>query len=176
MIRKVVEVPAVSLRQASKKVANLDKKIKDLIKDMKDTLEAQSDPEGVGLAAPQIGKNVRLFIINHNGKRLTIINPKVIFVSKAPSGVYKKGDNNGIMEGCLSLPHYYGPLRRSNKVKISFKDEVWNTKTQEFSGFLAQIVLHEIDHLNGKIFVDRLLEQKAPLYKVVGDEWEEVEI
>jgi peptide deformylase len=80
------------------------------------------------------------------------------------------------MEGCLSLPDYYGPLQRSNKIKIKYLDLTGKQKEEEFTGLAAQIVQHEIDHLNGIMFVSKLLEQKAPLYKLEKNEWVEVEL
>ncbi len=81
-----------------------------------------------------------------------------------------------ILEGCLSLPYYYGPLVRSPKITVRYLNEKGEKTTETFDGFNAQIILHEIDHLNGILFIDRLLEEKKPLYKVDGDEWEEVEL
>jgi len=80
------------------------------------------------------------------------------------------------MEGCLSLPHYYGPLKRSDHITLKYLSPEGKEVTEDFVGFTAQIVQHEIDHLNGILFVDRLLEVKKPLYKLEGDSWEEVEL
>ena len=81
------------------------------------------------------------------------------------------------MEGCLSLPNYYGTLKRSAVVKLKYTDENGSEKVEEFKDFYAQIVLHEIDHLNGKLFIDRLLQEKKPLFKLdKNGEWEEVEL
>jgi methionyl-tRNA formyltransferase len=80
------------------------------------------------------------------------------------------------MEGCLSLPNFYGPLTRSPKIKVEYQNER-GEKIKEFrSGFEAQIIQHEVDHLNGVLFIDRLLEQKKPLFELVNGEWEEVEL
>lgn len=174
MIRKIVGVKSESLRRPSKRVSKVDKKILDLISDMKETLKVQKDPEGVGLAAPQVGKNLRIFIMDHEGVRRVVINPEIISQSKS-SGVKKKKEKD-LLEGCLSLPHYYGPLERATKIKIKYINESGNEVTEEFYGFTAQIVQHEIDHLNGIIFIDRIIEQKRPLYEIHGDDWREVEL
>lgn len=80
------------------------------------------------------------------------------------------------MEGCLSIPHYYGPLTRKESITIEYLDEKGKKQKEKFEGFDAQIVQHEIDHLNGKLFVDKLLNQKKPLYKFNKEgEWEEVD-
>jgi len=173
MIKKILTSDVSSLRKKSKKIKKLDKKTKDLIKDMKDTLDAKKDPVGVGLAGSQIGKNVRIFIIRRDAGHLeAILNPEIVSKSKK-SSESKKGE---ILEGCLSIPLLYGPLKRSNKVVLKYMDEKGKTRKEEFKDLEAQIVLHEVDHLNGILFVDRILEDKKPLYKQdKHGKWEEVD-
>ena len=173
MVRKVLPVTNPKLRKSSKPVGKIDKKVLSIVKDLKDTLSIQKDPEGVGLAAPQIDKPLRIFVMLDAGELKAVINPEIVNVSQEKAGKLKKGE---IMEGCLSLPHYYGPLKRPKKITIKYLDEEGNQKVEDFVGFTAQIVQHEIDHLSGILFIDRLLENKKPLYKLVGDEWEEVEL
>lgn len=175
MIRKILQSGDPVLRKNAKSVANVDKKVKDLIQDLKDTLAKQKEPEGVGLAAPQIGKSLRVFVADYKGFNRVVINPEIKFISKNKV-VEKTKPKREILEGCLSLPYYYGPLKRAQKVTIDYLDETGKKITEDFDGFNAQIILHEIDHLNGILFIDRLLEEKKPLYKVEGDEWEEVEL
>ncbi len=177
MILKVIGVKDPVLRQKAKKVTKVDKKIRQLIADMRDTLNVQKDPEGVGLAAPQVGKSLRIFIMKYKNMERVIINPHVLEVSKdlKTKGKPKKEKKN-ILEGCLSLPHYYGPIKRDKQIKLEYMDENGKTQTEEFTGFLTQIVEHEIDHLDGILFIDHILEQKAPLYKFDGEEWEDVEL
>lgn len=176
MILKVVDVKNPVLRQKAKEVAKVDKKIKQLIADMKDTLNNQKDPEGVGLAAPQVGKSFRIFIMKYKQDERVVINPKIISKSKNPEAKVKKKKKANILEGCLSLPHYYGPIKRDDNIKIEYLNDEGKKVIEEFSGFLTQIVEHEIDHLDGILFVDHILSQKAPLYKFDGDEWENVEL
>lgn len=182
MVRKVIDVKDPTLRQKSKVVGKIDKKVKELVNDMLDTLQSQKDPEGVGLAAPQVGKNLKIFVMDYNGKKRVVINPEVLEVKEKaktetkPSRGKKKRKSKKILEGCLSLPNYYGPIKRSQSIKISYQDLEGKKIVEEFNGFFAQIVQHEIDHLNGVLFIDRILEQKAPLYKFSGDDWEEVEL
>lgn len=174
MILKLVDIKAPVLRQKAKLVKSIDKKIKVLIEDMKETLSAQNDPEGVGLAAPQVGKSLQIFVIDHNKTKEVVINPKVINISESK---FSKKEANNLLEGCLSLPHYYGPLKRANEITIEYRNEEFKTQTKTYKKFLAQIIQHEIDHLEGTLFIDRILEQNAPLYKFTGsDEWEEVEL
>lgn len=175
MIRKVLQSGDPILRAKSKNVAKVDKKTLEIVKDLKDTLELQKEPEGVGLAAPQIGKNVRIFVAEYKSFKRVVINPEILEVSNKKV-VEKKKSKNEILEGCLSLPYYYGPLTRANHVVLKYLNDKGEEITETFKDFDAQIILHEIDHLDGILFVDRLLEEKKPLYKVEGEDWEEVEL
>lgn len=176
MIRKVVQVGDPALRKVSKKITKIDKKIVNLSHDLIDTLKIQKDPEGVGLAGCQIGVNLRIFVMLYHAKEyLPVINPEILEISGTPQKK-QETDKESLMEGCLSLPNYYSPLQRANKVKIKYQNLEGKEIIQEFTGFDAQIVQHEIDHLNGEMFVDRVLEQKENLYKLNHDEWEEVEL
>lgn len=174
MVRKIAKTKDPRLREVSKPVDKIDKKILNLIGDLKETLITQKDPEGVGLAAPQIGKNLRIFVMKTNGNVKEVINPEIINVSESEERRAKSEDK--IMEGCLSLPHYYGPLKRASRVRLKYKTAKGEEKEEEFRGFDAQLVLHEVDHLDGILFIDRLLEQKKGLYKQEGEEWVEVDI
>lgn len=175
MIRKIVQSGDKILRIKSKAVQKIDKKVREVIKDLKDTLKIQKDPEGVGLAAPQIGKNLQIFVCSYKTFNRVVINPKILKIENTPTETKKKS-NKEILEGCLSLPHYYGPLKRAQKITVEYMNEDGQTITEVFEGFNAQIILHEIDHLNGILFVDHLLAESKPLYKVIGDNWEEVEL
>ena len=171
MIRKVVQAGDPRLRKVSKPVGKIDKKIKLLIADLKETLRAHRNPEGVGLAAPQIGKNLRVFVMLDGKELKTVVNPEIISVTKGKS----KDKEDEALEGCLSVPDYYGPLTRGETVKIKYLNEDEKEIIETFRDFPAQIVQHEIDHLNGFLFIDRLLEQKRPLYQIKDGEAEEVD-
>lgn len=184
-IRQIVTVKDPHLRQKTKPVLEADKKLLNLLSDMEDTLKAQQNPEGIGLAATQIGEPFRVFLVVDKKKILSVINPEIISMSKENNDPSKDKKKKGdyVMEGCLSLPHYYGPVKRAWEVKLKYqvlKNEngQWKLEDTEkvFTGFPAQIVQHEVDHLNGKIFVDRLLEQNRTLFRLKKGGWEEVEI
>lgn len=175
MKRKIVKTGDPRLRKISKPVKKIDKKIVSLIADLKETLLAQKDPEGVGLAAPQIGKNLQVFVMRTDDKLKTIINPEILAISNKQQ-VRSKKKKKQRMEGCLSMPHYYGPLKRAKRIKLKYLTENGKEKVETFEDFPAQIVQHEIDHLNGIFFVDRLLKQKRPLYELRGNKWEEVNL
>lgn len=176
MVKKILQSGDPVLRAKAKPVLKVDKKVKDLIKDLNDTLAVQKDPEGVGLAAPQIGKSLQVFVCKYKSFQRTVINPKIISVEEKPKAEKEKKRKREILEGCLSLPYYYGPLKRAKKIKVEYLNEEGQSITEEFENFDAQIILHEIDHLNGVLFIDHLIKEKKPLYKVENDEWEEVEL
>lgn len=176
MIQKIVRSGQPVLREKAKKVIKVDKKIAEVIKDLYDTLATQKEPEGVGLAAPQIGKSLQIFLAKYKDFERIVINPEIISKSKVKKMSRDKKGGKEILEGCLSLPFYYGPLERSQKVVVKYLDKNGREVTETFKDFNAQVILHEIDHLNGILFVDRLLESKKPLYKVTGKKWEEFEL
>lgn len=173
MILNLVDIKDPVLRKKAKLVKKFDKKLVTLVADMWETLKIQDDPEGIGLAAPQIGKSLQVFLVDHNGQEKTIINPKILKITKNKA---KKKTKKEILEGCLSLQHYYGPISRNKSITIKYKDINGKEVKEKFDNFFAQIIEHEIDHLNGVLFVDRILEQGAPMYKFDGDEWEEVDL
>ncbi len=179
---QIVIAPSPVLRKPSLVVKTLDKRVLSILANMEKILREAKDPQGVGLAAPQIGESLRIFMIRpeKNGKVLTFINPEITNFSQR---LTKPTGKNGIYEGCLSIPHHYAPIIRSMSVTVKYQTPVLPTmnhelltKTGVFSGFPAHVIQHEMDHLNGILFVDRMLEQNAKLFKIVGEEWEEVGI
>lgn len=116
MIRKILQSGTPSLREKSKSVIKVDKKVRQLIGDLKDTLKIQKEPEGVGLAAPQIGKNIRVFVCDYKNFQRVVINPEIIKMESDRKKEVKSKSRKEILEGCLSLPYYYGPLKRSPKI------------------------------------------------------------
>lgn len=126
-------------------------KVKNLIKEMKETLNSRDD--GAALAAPQVGESLRLFIISKKifldekqAEDLVFINPEIIKESK---------DREWLEEGCLSVNGVYGKVNRAKKCIIKAYDEKGDVITRGGSGLLSQIFQHEVDHLNGILFVDK---------------------
>ena len=105
MVREILNTKNQVPRNISKPVVRVDKKIKGLISDLKETLLVQKDPEGVGLAAPQIGKNVRVFVMKPESAVRVIINPEVVKTGSRSKKEEKSPKGRKIMEGCLSLPN-----------------------------------------------------------------------
>lgn len=178
----IVQAPDPVLSKATKKINKVDSKIRKLINEMAVTLENTTDPEGVGLAAPQVGISLKLFIIKENptSPLLTFINPEILSNSKdkypltennKDSQINKSKRKKGVkLEGCLSLKDIWGVVNRASSLTLRFMDENGIIKEKVFSGFLATIIQHECDHLEGILFPKRVLEQKETLYKSTRDE------
>lgn len=182
---KIVQAPNPVLAEEAKKIEKINSDTHKLIKEMVKTLEAAKDPEGVGLAAPQIGKSLQLFIIKEtpDSDILTFINPVIENQSPIRKEVTEKGKKKKPvkLEGCLSLQDIWGVVHRSDEITLSYLDETGNKHTKTFTGFLAVIVQHEYDHIHGTLFPKRVLEQNGKLYKAKQDEkgemyFEEMEI
>lgn len=177
---KIVQAPESVLSQQAKPVEKIDRAIKKLLKDMEVTLGEAKDPEGVGLAAPQVGVSLQIFIIRETptSPLLTFINPKVIAFSD-PKPVEKADESDkkaGVqLEGCLSLKDVWGVVTRHAEVTLSYLDEQGQKHEKTFGGFLATIIQHEFDHLNGILFTKRVIEQKNPLYQSVKNSKGEIE-
>ncbi len=169
----IVQAPHPVLSQKAKRINKIDKSIHDLIKKMALTLEKTTDPEGVGLAAPQVAHSLQLFIIKESetSPLRVFINPKILSFSekKYPVSTGKK-DKGVKLEGCLSLKDVWGVVHRADSVELSYQDETGTERKETFTGFLATIIQHECDHLEGMLFPKRVLEQKEKIYKAVTDE------
>jgi peptide deformylase len=180
---KILAAPSEVLRTVAKPVEAIDKRVLSVIKDMDKALKEAKNPQGVGLAAPQIGVSMRIFMIRpeKRGKITTFINPQITYFSQRLIDPHSK---NGVYEGCLSVPNHYAPVSRSMSVTIKYQvlhqlsanDFQLTTKNENYSGFAAHVIQHEMDHLNGILFIDRVLEQNVKLYRLDGKEWEEVGI
>lgn len=149
---KIVQIGSAVLREAAEEVplAKIkSKEIQGLIKDMLETLKGQEI--GVGLAAPQIGASKRIFLfkIPKKNKYVVFINPEIKKISK---------NSRLRQEGCLSVGGYWGKVKRADNVLVWAYDETGKKFEKSFSGLSAQIVQHEIDHLNGVLFVDKAKE------------------
>jgi len=167
-IKEVIIVPNSLLRKRSRPIKKIDKKIEGLVKDLIDTVKAAKEPEGVGLSAIQIGKLARIFVVKQGGKFVPFINPKITWRSKKMfSQILKKGKL--FLEGCLSIPNYYGFVDRPYAVKLKWQDLKGKTHQRKFENKESAYVQHESDHLNGILFVDRTLKQQGKTYKLEKD-------
>lgn len=175
MVKKILHATDPKLRKESKPIQKVDKKVLNIARDLVDTLVKQTDPEGVGLAAPQVGIRTRMFAMEDKEGYKVVINPQILYISEIKK-IKTKPSHDDVMEGCLSIPHYYGPVKRASRLKLKYLDVEGKEVIENFQKFPAQIVQHEVDHLDGILFVDKLLEQKKSLYKYVDDGWEKVEL
>ena len=136
--------------------------LQNLVNDMFETMHAAS---GVGLAAPQIGKSIRLFVIDGGviEDEPGMADFKKVFVN--PVMIEELGSPWEYEEGCLSIPNIREKVSRKEKLTIRYMDENWNTREETFDGLKARIIQHEYDHIEGKMFVDYLTPLKKRLLK-----------
>jgi len=162
---QIVQAPDTVLSTQAKKVEKIDKSILDLIADMKHALLHASDPEGVGIAAPQVGHSLQIFLMKpeKDSPITTVINPEVKLIGKPIKRKSKSGGS--MLEGCLSLKDIWGTVERSPKVHITYIDEAGKERDKIVAGWPARIIQHEYDHLQGILFPLRVLEQDGQLYK-----------
>jgi peptide deformylase len=170
---KIVQAPNPVLAENAKPIERIDSSIEKLITDMIKTLESARDPEGVGLAAPQVGKSLRLFIIKQTPESPASVYINPIIEKLTPIKSPEK-EKNVKLEGCLSLQDIWGVVKRAPSVILTYKDESGVPHRRKFTGFHAVIIQHEYDHINGILFPKRVLEQKEKLYKSIKDKKGEV--
>lgn len=167
MILDIVQAPNAVLAAKAKPIDTIDENTKKLIKDMQETLIAQKDPEGIGLAAPQVGKSLQLFLVKYDNEAPfdIYINPKLECIADKPKKTKQKKEEREKLEGCLSLKVIWGTVKRCDRVHLAWTDEHGKEHKATFSGFYATILQHEYDHLQGILFPKRVLEQNGQLYK-----------
>ena len=147
-------VPDPILKQKSKRVKAIDGSIKKLTANMLETLHAA--PGRVGLAAPQVGVSLRVVVIGiAEGEDIVLINPEIV----------RREGERMVTEGCLSIPGYFGVVKRSESVRVKARDVRGKEIKIKADELLAQALEHEVDHLNGVLYIDHL-ESPDKLYKV----------
>jgi len=165
---KILTTPNPLLRRVAQPINKLDNKLQSQISDMINTLKSAKDPEGVGLAAPQVGLNLRFFIIIFSGIPEIFINPKLSNFSQATLKDIHSRSKNRWLEGCLSVPRLWGFVDRPYSVEIDYltpKGNILEERHRKFEDVDASYVQHENDHLNGILFTDRILEQGGEILK-----------
>ncbi len=144
-ILPIIKYPSKILREKTAKLTDpLNPEIQKLIKDMIETL---GTVKGLGLAAPQVGKPLRLCVAESEGKISVLINPQI--KSRSRKKVV-------LEEGCLSFPGKFYPIARSEKVKVRYLDEIGKKRKIKAEGLLARTLQHEVDHLDGVLITDRV--------------------
>lgn len=161
MIYPIVVYGDPVLRQRAKDVEK-GTDLKPLIQDMFETMYGA---QGVGLAAPQIGKSIRLFVVDGSviEDDETLADFKKAFIN--PEMLEELGEEWEYEEGCLSIPNIRENVSRSQKLRIRYFDEDWNQHEEEYTGIKARIIQHEYDHIEGKLFIDYLTPLKKRLLK-----------
>jgi peptide deformylase len=163
MIRPILVVGNPVLRQKAKKVSLVDRPVQRLIDDMIETMKAAP---GVGLAAPQVGVPLRLAVLDVDDKITVIVNPEII----------KTSGEVELDEGCLSVPGFWGRLSRAERVSVKALDRSGKElRIRDAEGLFAQALQHEIDHLDGHLYIDRMpsiekLQRSEPVRKREVDE------
>lgn len=141
-----------------KVAAEIDKDYEGLDQLIADMFETMNASDGVGLAAPQIGKSIRIFVVNAEEMEVEdepdIKNFKKVFIN--PYIIEEHGEKWDFQEGCLSIPLIREDVTRHSNLKIEYYDENWNFHEEEYDGVRARIIQHEYDHLDGKLFVDKI--------------------
>lgn len=137
------------LRQAAKRVASIDREMRQLVREM---LQTMYSADGIGLAAPQVAVQKQLIVIdcepdNPANPPLVLINPTIKKFSR---------DLGVAQEGCLSIPGVYMDVQRPEVIEVSYKDEYGRPRTLQATELLSRCIQHEVDHLNGVLFVDRV--------------------
>ncbi|TMD58511.1 MAG: peptide deformylase [Chloroflexi bacterium] len=132
------------VRQKAKKVGKVDAQIRVLIADLIASMRAAP---GVGLAAPQVGVPLRVAVVEIEKKLFTLVNPEIVERSK---------ETQTGPEGCLSIPGYWADVERAMKVRVRALDKSGKRFTTTAEGFLARAFQHELDHLDGVLYIDRL--------------------
>jgi len=152
-IRTICHLPDPVLRQKAKSVSAIDSSIQQLIDDMVETMQQAS---GVGLAAPQVGVSLRVVVVQMPGEEpIAIINPKMV----------KRAGERELTEACLSVPGYTGEIKRSVSVTVKGQDRQGKAIRLKATGLMAEALEHELDHLNGILYVDNL-ESQDKLHRI----------
>ncbi len=141
-IRKIVLVPDPILKEKARRVTKFNERLHKLLDDMADTMV---DAPGVGLAAPQVGISKRVIVADDGNGLIEAVNPEIFD---------KEGEQLDPPEGCLSIPGLLGEVRRAEKVRPKAQDRQGQFFELEAEGYLARILQHEVDHLNGILFTD----------------------
>ena len=157
-VLQIRTLPDPILRQKAKRVTRIDASVERLIDDMIETLRA--DANRAGLAAPQVGKLLRIAVIELPEQQLiTLINPEIV----------KKEGERIVQEGCLSIPGYFGEIKRAVTVKVKAKNRDGKEFRLKAEGLLAQALEQEIEHLDGVLYIDHL-ESEEKLFDAVEED------
>lgn len=151
-VLRITEFPERVLKEVGEPVEEFGEELERVVSDMFETMYAE---EGVGLAAPQVGLSLRLFVMDCEGLKLVAANPEIVSV---------EGEQEG-EEGCLSVGKVHAPLRRAARVRLRAQDVRGHLFEEEAEGLAARCFLHETDHCDGILFIDRLTPLRRDMVK-----------
>ena len=169
MVLPIIGYGATVLKTKAKEITADYPELNKLISDMYETMY---DASGVGLAAPQIGKSIRLFVIDtspfdtddfEENSGFEVKSVKKTFIN--PVMIDESGENASFEEGCLSIPNIREHINRKSNITIKYQDEYFTNHQETFSGILARVIQHEYDHLEGTLFTDKISPFKKKLIK-----------
>ena len=146
------------LRKQSREIKNINERIKILADDM---IETMKENDGIGLAAPQVGILKRIIVVDIGQGPLVMVNPDIL----------EKDGEQIITEGCLSVPNKNGNVKRPEKLKVTYTDLEGDKHTIKTEGLLSVVISHEVDHLNGVLFIDKVIEEDETTEGVVPKQW-----
>jgi len=159
-VHEILTLPDERLRQVSEPVEVFDAELSDFIEDLEETRRA--GPAAVGIAAPQVGRFQRILILDVSSKKNTPNHGHLILVN--PEITHWEGFELG-REGCLSVPDYTGNVIRATRLRIVALDRAGGPLELEMQGFEARALQHELDHLDGVLFVDRVVSRRTDLFR-----------
>lgn len=151
-VRKVCVYPDPSLREPTVDVMIFDEDLLSMVNDLWETMYSS---DGIGLAGPQVGIAKKIAVIDYNGEKFVLINPVIL----------EKEGARTVEEGCLSFPGIYEKVESPEKIRVRYFNELGEEVEKEIEGFLACVFSHEIDHLNGKLLIDRVSPLKRQFLK-----------
>lgn len=151
-VRKICVYPDPVLREPTEEITSFDEELRLLVSEMWETMYVS---DGIGLAGPQVGVAKKIAVIEYKGEKYVLINPVII----------EKANFTTVEEGCLSFPGIYEKVESPEYIKVKYYNENGELIEKEIEGFLACVFSHEIDHLNGKLLIDRISPLKRQFLK-----------
>ncbi len=168
----IITTPNTFLRKTAKPVTTWTPKLQKQLEQMVVLVKESKDPQGMGLAATQVGIDKRFFVILEHGQTKTYINPKILKTSSKMLSDKYKSDNKRPLEGCLSVPKLWGFVDRPYSITLSYQTPIRGSEprklaqaTKTFKNIEAISIQHENDHLNGILFTDHILKQNGTIFK-----------
>jgi peptide deformylase len=159
-VLEILKLPDKRLKQVSEPVESFDAELCAFVADLEDTRRA--GPAAVGIAAPQVGRHQRILIVDVSGRPKTSSHGHLVLIN--PEITHWEGFEIG-REGCLSVPDYTGNVIRATRIKLRAQALEGESRVLEMEGFEARAVQHEMDHLDGLLFVDRVVSRRTDLYR-----------